>query len=303
MDIIKLEERLIKNREKLIKAYTTLERHKKQAEKKFNNILKLGGTVEGKTSRDYAGQGGSDLYWEFCDYEKKLEDIINTEKKIKETQAMIMDIETKIDLENNKDMFIQNTAPRVIIEFVENWKKLAHNWYVHRYNTYIKFKRELKEKERQARINIINTQECYVEYRDKVNDNYYLLNAHPRNVMDNELKKLKLDYKSIDKELKAFGADILRLEQLDGDRERADYLEKMLEEQKRALILDLLQRITSKSGEIVDANNLYLSSSGQINGYIIGKKATVKVETIGAGGYNIQCFHFRTLVNEVNTVG
>lgn len=77
-------------------------------------------------------------------------------------------------------------------------------------------------------------------------------------------------------------------------------LEKFLDAQVRAKYNDLVNRITEKAGEIIDASGLYISRNGQINGIVIGKDHPVKVETISAGGYNIQRFHYRTLVTPIN---
>lgn len=73
-------------------------------------------------------------------------------------------------------------------------------------------------------------------------------------------------------------------------------LDKFLDEQVRAKYRDLVNRITEKAGEIVDASNLYIGRTGQINGTVSGLRGTVRVETIPAGGYNVQRFHYRTLV-------
>lgn len=299
MDILKLAERLDKNKDKLQKAYGTLERHNKKLQKKCNEIIKLGGIVEGNTRMTYAGRDDKELYWAFGDYEDVQESIVNTERKIKDIKTMLEDIENKINYEKNKDMFIQNTAPPVIVEFLENWKRLAYSWYIRKYENYIKFKKTLEENELKARANIVNKFDAYAEYRGRTMNWGTLHNIHPRKLMEDELKKIKLDYKSIQEQLRSFGCEILRLENMRSNQEREEYLQKMLEQQKKSLLLDLLQRITSKTGEITDANNLFISDSGQINGYIIGKKGKVEVETVGAGGYNIQCFHFRTLVKEI----
>ncbi len=59
----------------------------------------------------------------------------------------------------------------------------------------------------------------------------------------------------------------------------------------------IIERTNAIVGEIMDASGLSVGAKGDLNGYIIGKRGRAKVQTIGAGGYNIQCFHFRTLIN------
>lgn len=60
----------------------------------------------------------------------------------------------------------------------------------------------------------------------------------------------------------------------------------------------LINQVTEITGEIIDASHLSVHA-GELNGIIIGKNGKACVSTIGAGGYNIQCFHYRTLVKEV----
>ena len=61
--------------------------------------------------------------------------------------------------------------------------------------------------------------------------------------------------------------------------------------------LDLVCRIEAVAGKIVDAKYLEIGKNGSLNGRVIGEKKSVYVNTILAGGYNIQCLHYRVLVN------
>lgn len=72
-------------------------------------------------------------------------------------------------------------------------------------------------------------------------------------------------------------------------------LEKFLDAEVRSKYNDLVNRITEKAGQIVDASGLYIGQKGQINGIVNGLRGTVRVETIPAEG-PIQRFHYRTLV-------
>jgi DNA repair exonuclease SbcCD ATPase subunit len=70
-----------------------------------------------------------------------------------------------------------------------------------------------------------------------------------------------------------------------------DLIEKDVED-KRNIFYD---RVSEKAGNIIDAH-LYIGGNGEINGWVEGDKSNVSVETITAGGWNIQCRHFRVLV-------
>lgn len=90
-----------------------------------------------------------------------------------------------------------------------------------------------------------------------------------------------------------------RLLEIRDDQEREAWLEKAMEEEKRAKLIDLIGRIMGTVGTITDAAALHIGPEGDINGYIVGTEGKAKIQTIGAGGYNIQCFHFRTLIHEM----
>lgn len=76
-------------------------------------------------------------------------------------------------------------------------------------------------------------------------------------------------------------------------------LERFLQREVKAKYEDLVNRISKVTGEIKDCKNLYIASNGCINGFVIGEKAKAEVETILAGGYNIQCLHYRVLVKKI----
>lgn len=69
------------------------------------------------------------------------------------------------------------------------------------------------------------------------------------------------------------------------------------------IVLNLIERTIEIAGKITDCRGLVLDRDNQgcaiINGLIIGEKGKAKVESIGAGGYNIQRYHIRVLVKEV----
>lgn len=70
----------------------------------------------------------------------------------------------------------------------------------------------------------------------------------------------------------------------------------------RLFILDLLNRVKAITGEVTNWSDVYLTYGNTfpvLNGYVEGKEGRAEVESILAGGYNIQRLHIRTLVKAI----
>lgn len=75
------------------------------------------------------------------------------------------------------------------------------------------------------------------------------------------------------------------------------------ERDAKALVLDLYLRVKDITGEVTDWAGVRATQGTNgftvLNGIVIGKEGRVKVESILAGGYNIQRLHIRVLVHEI----
>jgi hypothetical protein len=75
---------------------------------------------------------------------------------------------------------------------------------------------------------------------------------------------------------------------------------KIVEEDCDIKRIKFIIRVYNIVGEKITGSELIIDPrSGDVNGLIWSDKGKAKVQTIGAGGYNIQCYHFRCLVHEV----
>lgn len=70
----------------------------------------------------------------------------------------------------------------------------------------------------------------------------------------------------------------------------------------KAFVLDLYNRVYNITGDILSWSNIMLNQGSQgpvLNGVVRGSLGNARVESILAGGYNIQKLHIRVLVKEI----
>ncbi len=305
-----LQEKLAAAEQKVEKCRKTIERHKAQMEKKGKQLREMGIDPEAADKYSFV-RNGSDMnreaYWLLSDYDSKKSDIKGATEKLRNAERVCENWKHKLAMEKEKDAIIQKEVPQIIKDFLDNWKANAFHWYCCRYVEFLAFRKQLKIEERDARMEAIRTLPEFERERERWQqlfgdgepDDSFLLNAFPRRVMDAFLKERDLDYWSIKKRLNNFADQfILKMCEFRDKGEREEWLKSALEQEKRQKMLELVGRIHDITGTITDAKGLSLSA-GDLNGVLIGEKGAASVNTIGAGGYNIQCFHYRTLIRDV----
>lgn len=306
-DINNLKEKVAKAEEKVAKCKGTIERHQKQLVKKNQIVLKQGIVLDlsskQKVEEVQMEHRQTDLYWEISEVKGKLEDIKGATRKLQDAEQILENWKSKMDLEIEKERFLEGNAPQVIKDFLEEWKELAYGWHVKRYDDYVEYCKQLNAGAKKIKHDFIKASKADVlkKYQEKYNETEeqaieHHLRYYRETKLDKLLKEEKLDYDSISKRKANFaGGTVLHMATIRNEEERLAWLEKELEAEKKAKMLDLIHRINAVVGAIMDATSLRIKA-GNLNGYIIGETGKAEVNTIGAGGYNIQCFHYRTLV-------
>ena len=84
------------------------------------------------------------------------------------------------------------------------------------------------------------------------------------------------------------------------DKDMAEKIEKDINRDADMKYDMIVTKTLKICGTITDATHLTIGNNGELNGYIKGTDGNAWVDTIWAGGYNIQCLHFRTLIKKYN---
>lgn len=307
MKIETLKERIKKAEEKLIKINGTLERHNKQLEKKAKVLTEQGIDPNNCDRFDYRQ---TQTYWDICDYESKKEDIKSNEKKIAEVNKTLENLKEQLKNQLAKESEIENAVPEVLNIFLENWKQKCIGFYVDLANRYIELKsKSYKEYE-------ITREELEQLKKKEYNKNIFkyelvkrFTDEEIKNILQSELtednrEQLQKDIKNryIETFINShFSSDMYVLTQIvkDGKYINMDTLNEILDRDVKEKKEMFVSRIKEVIGEIKDLTGLEIGDNGDINGIAKGVKSNAMVKTITAGGYNIQCYHFRVLVNTV----
>lgn len=263
-----LKASVAKATEKVEKCKAIIEKHKVQLVKKTAELAKKNGKHEPMD------------VWEV---ERKGEDIKGATKKLKEAEGILAGWQAKLDKETEKERFLNNEAPQVIKDFLEQWKSQAYEWHVQAVAKYLTLKPQYEKAKETAKAK-------WVKENPKARTWSGECDKFVKS--DTKVKKYGMG-------MSALGGFVAVLATYRNEQERLSKLNAELENEKNAKMLDLINRVNAVVGSITDAGGLRISEKGNLDGIVIGTKGKAEVHTIGAGGYNIVCFHYRTLVHEI----
>lgn len=182
------------------------------------------------------------------------------------------DLQKEIEKSNSRDV-------EVILQFLEMWKGLVKNFY-----------QESLPKWIEARDAYWTANHDYCEEFNR--------GEWRRTGDKTKLDELKKVEKSAKAKFQSFGfldPYIIGHSEVSLD---LDKIQKDLDREANCKYDFIIERTNKIVGQITDASHLGISPKGDLNGVIHGTRGTATVQTIGAGGYNIQCYHFRTLIHE-----
>lgn len=233
--------------------------------------------------------------WKKNPYSYTETDLRYTEQDIRECQAALEKYQCDLEYAREKAASRNVSA---ILEFLNQWKVRCFEFYNEGLREAFDGKAEIKELSAQMNACQYGTDEYefawqkYTSACDKLR--IRLHGRYEDQIIERNHRKFRTKVKIEDGDLEYIAP--LMKESYESSIEK---LRRDLDNEANNKYDFIIERTVNIVGTIIDASNLSIGDKGNLNGYIIGEKGRASVQTIGAGGYNIQCFHFRTLIHKM----
>lgn len=251
----------------------------KRIDGKKKEIEKLTKKLERIEKAKATGWKVNPYYYREDDLKWTARDLENAKKAL---DKYMSDMESETEKANSRNI-------PAIIEFLENWKATVTKFYMDRFEKYPKAYEQYNEDMKQFNLTFFEERKMKRERPEEWKE-------YDRNKKAvKEMFETRFGFLAPYIE-RALNEETYRYDIWTFDSEK---LAKELEQEANRKYDFIIERTNAIVGEITDAAGLQIGEKGDLNGYIIGMRGTAKVQTIGAGGYNIQCYHFRTLINEL----
>jgi hypothetical protein len=280
--VAELQTKVMAAAEKVEKIKGTIAKHEAAAAKKLTGLERAipGVTFETMKEHKYRDGSGSEHYWAICEIEGKLEDAKGAKRRLRDAEEVLKNWQAKIDKETEKDRFLNDDVPAAIKEFLERWKAEVKQYCIDEFPKYIQDKNDWQAANENAKAEFVRQFPTAATWGAQCKEfvKQYL--------KDNKIKPKHTMYPPL----------VRAMDTYRDEAERLEWLEKTLEADKKAKMLDLINRVNEVVGAITDARGLRVSEKGTLDGLIVGEKGKARIETNGVAGHNIVCFHYRTNV-------
>ena len=216
--------------------------------------------------------------------------------KLYEVERVANNWEAKLQKEQNKENV--EKIP-VIWNFLTDWENKTLDWYRENCKEYF----ELRKNEKKSVEEYKNSESYKLSLeRWKAYHKY----SGEYIIIEEFLSRYYSQIDSFTKVITSFKKEYIQISTFETKSKIIGYeidenkLVTEVAKEKLNKYVDLVNRVTKLVGEIQDANNLSIGNqNGELNGIIIGTNGKVRIETISAGGYNIQRFHYRVLIKKI----
>lgn len=273
-----LKNRFQKAQEQLSKKENTFNKKSAMIVKKVDQINKMGynrtDILKSSYSSDKTFQKAQELAWSV---DTLTDDVKALHKSLEELRTKVAKYEAELQEAEEK---ANSRNVKVILDFLQAWKERVRTYYIRHTEDWIR-----------SLMDYYKEDHKYVEWYNshfEERKNKELMKEIKKPV--EKAKAIHAKFSYLDSYMyRSNGSYILDMEKLNKDLDREA-------DRKYDFIIERTNEIV---GQITDASGLTIGLKDDLNGFIVGTKRTASVQTIGAGGYNIQCFHFRTLIHKV----
>lgn len=241
--------------------------------------------------------------WEKNPYGYDEDDVCRTEKEITEAENKLAYWIGKGQDEDAKTA-TRNVKP--ILEFLDGWKARVTEYYTETFESYYKEKAEVQktgEKVNDLGWGTTEYETAKAEY-DKLHKAFH---NKCHGYFEKQMVKSPFSWekgKMTETNVKVKDGEWEHaMHYVNGNDMKAalDKLERELTTEYNRKYDNIIERASHYCGKIESAAGLRVGHKGELDGIVSGNKGKCHIETIGAGGYNIQCFHFRVLVHAIKT--
>ena len=267
MKITTLQERITKAQETIAKKENTIDKKLAQIEKKLAQVEKAGYNLT--AMRNILENMDCEIYRKYGVLERAILESVDLRSMERELSWTVYDIgHLADDIRRNK------------LEIIEKMETLK------------KYNAQLNGEIEKESIFIKELPENVLQMRDELVERWDEYDKHKRDFLCAQYKAL--GYHEFSQKYRHAGHEFRKLTD--------DQIHDANMRDAKNLILNLYNRVKEITGEITSWSGIRLEQganfSSVLNGYVEGKEGRAYVESILAGGYNIQRLHVRVLVKE-----